>query len=318
MNMKRPNPFPYSDTNKRYHTYDYYVKRRFGKKCARLPLDIGLSCPNIDGTKGTGGCIYCSARGSGDFAASRSLTVTGQLDCEKSIMQRKWGEDIYFIPYFQAHTNTYAPLSYLKPRFEEAAAYEGAVSVSIATRADALENETLEYLSSLSERIPVTVELGLQTASDATAELINRRMTTEEFIKGYEKLGTYGNIRRGIHIINGLPGEDEEQMINTAKFVSALHPDELKIHLLYILKNTAAEKMYNDGLIKPMEKDGFVSVTVKQLVCLPPDTVIGRLTGDAPADQLVAPLWSGKKVCVLNEIDKKMASDDVFQGKEYE
>ena len=315
--MKKQNPFPYTDSNKRYQTYDYYVKHRFGKKCAKLPLDIGLSCPNIDGTKGFGGCVYCSDRGSGDFTAGKTLSVTEQLDLQKQTMIRKWGEDIFFIPYFQAHTNTYAPLSYLKPRFEEAAAYEGAVSVSVATRADALDPETLEYLSALSERIPVTVELGLQTASDRTAKLINRCMTTEEFVKGFELLGKYGNIRRGVHIINGLPGEGEEQMINTARFVAALHPDEVKIHLLYILKGTKAEQMYLDGVIIPMSEEEFISVTVKQLTYLPPDTVIGRLTGDAPADQLIAPLWSRKKVCVLNGIDKKMASDNVYQGKEY-
>ncbi len=316
--MKKQNPYPYSDSNKRYQTYDYYVKRRFGKKCAKLPLDIGLSCPNIDGTKGFGGCVYCSDRGSGDFTAGKTLSVTEQLDLQKQTMIRKWGEDIFFIPYFQAHTNTYAPLSYLRPRFEEAAAYGGAVSVSIATRADALEPETLEYLSELSERIPVTVELGLQTASDRTAKIINRCMTTEEFVKGFELLGKYGNIRRGVHIINGLPGEDEEQMINTAKFVASLHPDEVKIHLLYILTGTKAEKMYRDGVIKPMEEDEFIAVTVKQLTYLPPDTVIGRLTGDASADRLAAPLWSRRKVCVLNGIDKKMASDGLYQGKEYE
>ena len=315
--MKKQNPFPYTDSNKRYQTYDYYVKHRFGKKCAKLPLDIGLSCPNIDGTKGFGGCVYCSDRGSGDFTAGKTLSVTEQLDLQKQTMIRKWGEDIFFIPYFQAHTNTYAPLSYLRPRFEEAAAYEGAVSVSVATRADALDPETLEYLSALSERIPVTVELGLQTASDRTAKLINRCMTTEEFVKGFELLGKYGNIRRGVHIINGLPGEGEEQMINTARFVAALHPDEVKIHLLYILKGTKAEQMYLDGVIIPMSEEEFISVTVKQLTYLPPDTVIGRLTGDAPADQLIAPLWSRKKVCVLNGIDKKMASDNVYQGKEY-
>lgn len=316
MTAKKQNPFPYSDTNKRYHTFDYYVKHRFGGKCAKLPVDIGLSCPNIDGSKGEGGCIYCSPRGSGDFAAESALSVTAQLRAAEKMIRQKW-KDAKFIPYFQAHTNTYAPLSYLKPRFEEAAAYKDAVSISIATRADALEDETLEYLSELSGRIPVTVELGLQSESDITAELINRCMMTEEFIKGYEKLKKYANIRRGIHIINGLPGESEAQMEKTARFASALRPDEIKIHLLYILKGTKAEIMYNNGIITPMSLTDFVSVTVRQLTLLPPETVIGRLTGDAPADMLAAPLWSRKKVCVLNEIDKKMAALDLWQGKEY-
>ena len=317
MTDKKKNPFPYSDGNKRYHTFDYYVKHRFGGKCAKLPVDIGLSCPNIDGTKGKGGCIYCSARGSGDFAAESSLSVTAQLDLAKEMILKKWS-GARFIPYFQAHTNTYGPLSYLKPRFEEAAAYKDAVSISIATRADALEEDVLEYLSKLSERIPVTVELGLQTESDITAKLINRCMTTEEFIRGYDKLKKYKNIRRGIHIINGLPGEDPAQMEKTAAFTASLCPDEVKIHLLYILKGTAAHKMYEAGELTPMSLQDFVSVTVRQLTLLPKETVIGRLTGDAPADLLAAPLWSRKKVCVLNEIDKTMTSLDLWQGKECE
>lgn len=316
MTAKKKNPFPYSDGNKRYHTFDYYVKHGFGGKCAKLPVDIGLSCPNIDGTKGEGGCIYCSARGSGDFAAESRLSVTAQLDIAKETILKKWS-GARFIPYFQAHTNTYAPLSYLKPRFEEAAAYENAVSVSIATRADALAENALEYLSQLSKRIPVTVELGLQSESDATAKLINRCMTTEEFVKGYEKLKKYDNIRRGVHIINGLPGEDFAQMEKTARFVAALHPDEVKIHLLYILKGTEAERMYERGEIIPMSLEDFVEITVRQLTLLPPETVIGRLTGDAPEKLLIAPLWSRKKVCVLNEIDKTMAARDLWQGKEY-
>ena len=316
MTEKKKNPFPYSDNNKRYLTYDYYVKHRFGVKCAKLPVDIGLSCPNIDGSKGVGGCIYCSARGSGDFAAESSLSVTDQLGIAKETVLKKWS-GARFIPYFQAHTNTYAPLSYLKPRFEEAAAYKDAVSISIATRADALEEETLEYLSELSERIPVTVELGLQSESDKTAKLINRCLTTDEFVRGYEKLKKYENIRRGVHIINGLPGEDFAQMEKTARFVASLCPDEVKIHLLYILKGTAADKMYEAGELTPMSLQDFVSVTVRQLMLLPPETVIGRLTGDAPARLLSAPLWSRKKVCVLNEIDKKMAALDLWQGKEY-
>lgn len=310
------NPYPFSDTNKRYHTFDYYTKTTYGRKCAKLPLDIGLTCPNIDGKKGVGGCIYCSARGSGDFAPSASLSVKEQLDRAASLIKNKWGETGY-IPYFQAHTNTYGDPEYLKKKYEEAASYPGAAAVSIATRADALSVEILEILTGLARKTDVFVELGLQTASDETAALINRCMTTEEFTKGYESLEKTG-VKRCVHIINGLPGEDAEQMIETAKFVSSLRPDMVKIHMLYIIPGTKAARMYADGELELLDRDEYVRITAEQLTYLPPQTVIGRLTGDAPLSELIAPEWTRKKIAVLNEIDKYMARCDLWQGKRYE
>ncbi|MBQ7699358.1 MAG: TIGR01212 family radical SAM protein [Clostridia bacterium] len=312
---KLQNPYPYSDTNKRYYTFEYFTRKTYGKKCAKLPLDIGCSCPNIDGTKGRGGCIYCSPRGAGDFAASSALSVTKQLDTAAEMIKNKWA-DTGYIPYFQAHTNTYGDAAYLKQKYKEAASYPGAAAVSIATRADALTGPILEILSALAEKTDVFVELGLQTCSDETAALINRCMTTEEFIKGYEALSKTG-VKRCIHIINGLPGEDEKQMLDTARFTADLLPDMVKIHMLYIVPDTKAAQMYYNGELRLLDRDEYVSITAKQLTYLPPQTVIGRLTGDAPLSELIAPDWTRKKVSVLNEIDKYMANNDLWQGKEF-
>ncbi|MBO4422240.1 MAG: TIGR01212 family radical SAM protein [Clostridia bacterium] len=314
--MKRKqNPYPFSDTNKRYLTFDYYTRREYGVKCAKLPVDIGLGCPNADGSKGYGGCIYCSQRGSGDFAAGGGLSVTAQLDAAAKMIKSKW-ENVGFIPYFQAHTNTYGDPAYLESSYLEAAAYPGAVAVSIATRADALPEPVLEVLSRLAEKTDVYVELGLQSSCDVTAKLINRCMTTQEFVKGYESLGKCG-VKRCIHIINGLPGEDFDTMERTARFTASLMPDMVKIHMLYIMKGTKAAAMYENKEFSLLDREGYVRITARQLTLLPPQTVIGRLTGDAPLSELIAPEWTRKKLCVLNEIDKYMYSHDLWQGKEY-
>ena len=312
--MKKQNPYIHSNTNKRYYTFDHFTKTVYGRKCAKLPVDIGLTCPNIDGSKGYGGCIYCSPRGSGDFSAGAGLSVTEQLDAAARMTEKKWGVTGY-IPYFQAHTNTYGQTEYLRRCFFEAASYPGAVAVSIATRADALPDGVLRLLEELSKVTDVFVELGLQTSSERTAALINRCMTIPEFISGYKSLGDTG-VKRCIHLINGLPGEDDEQMIGTAKFVSGLLPDMVKIHMLYLTNKTKAAEMYKNGEFRLLELEEYVSITARQLTFLPTDTVIGRLTGDAPLSELAAPLWTRKKVCVLNEIDKYMEKYDLWQGKE--
>lgn len=312
----RSNPYPYSDSNKRYQTFDYFTKKTYGKKCAKLPVDIGLTCPNIDGTKGTGGCIYCSGRGSGDFAAPPSLSVTEQLDKAAGAIAGKW-KDTGYIPYFQAHTNTYGDPEYLYRKYSEAAAYPGTAAVSIATRADALGPGALSAIEKLARLTDVYVELGLQTSSDETAKLINRCMTTAEFVDGWRSLDGLP-VRRCIHIINGLPGEDADRMEETARFCAALSPDMVKIHMLYLTPGTVAEKMYRDGELRLLSRGEYVEITAKQLTLLPPETVIGRLTGDAPLKELVAPEWTRKKICVLNEIDKYMDRFDLWQGKEYE
>lgn len=311
------NPFPYSDSNKRYYTYDYYLKQTFGGKCAKIPIDAGFTCPNIDGRCGTGGCIYCSARGSGDFAVGGGLSVAEQYRITKEKLSGKWSTE-RCIPYFQAHTNTYAPTTRLRELFEEAVSLPGAVGLNIATRADCLEDETVEYLAQLAERTVLTVELGLQSTNDETARRINRGHTYEEFVRGYEKLKRASDkIGICVHLIFGLPGEDDEIMLRSVKELATLHPDQVKLHLLHVLRSSRLAEIYERGEYTPLEREHYIDLVVKALTQLPPDTVIARLTGDGMGADLLAPDWSRKKVSVINDIDKKLYELDLWQGKSY-
>ena len=312
------NPFPYSDTNKRYYTYDYYLKHIFGGKCAKIPLDAGFSCPNIDGRCGTGGCIYCSGRGSGDFAQLPCLSIEEQYRLTREQLASKWSVE-RCIPYFQAHTNTYAPLPVLRSVFEAALSLPGAVGLNIATRADCLPDEVVAYLAALSQRTVLTVELGLQSSHDRTADLINRGHTWTQFCEGYEALRrASGDIQICVHLILGLPGESEADMLETIRRVAALRPHQVKIHLLHVLKGTLLAKMYERGEYQPMTREAYIETVVKALTLLPPDTVIGRLTGDGMADDLLAPEWSRRKVTVLNDIDKLLYERNWQQGMNFE
>lgn len=312
------NPYPNSDTNKRYFTYDYYLKKTFGSKCAKIPIDAGFTCPNIDGKCSTGGCIYCSGRGSGDFAELPTLSVTEQYNRVREKLSSKWSTD-RCIPYFQAHTNTYAPLETLKEKYEEALSLDGVVGLNIATRADCIDEEIAAYLADISERTVLTVELGLQSADDTTAALINRGHTYADFLRGYKILRKIcPNANICIHLIIGLPYESEDIMLHTAKKVAALEPDQVKLHLLHIIRGTKLADMYERGEYVPLTKERYVELAVKYLELMPPDTVIGRLTGDGMADELLAPEWSRKKVSVINDIDKLLYELDTWQGKKYD
>ncbi|MBR0449489.1 MAG: TIGR01212 family radical SAM protein [Clostridia bacterium] len=312
--QRSENPYRNTDSNKRYFTYDYYLRKKFGAKLVRIPLDIGLTCPNIDGRCGVGGCIYCSSRGSGDFAESSALSVREQILRGRERLSSKWNTE-RCIAYFQAHTNTYAPLDFLRARFEEALACDGVEAISIATRADCLEQHVCEYLGLLAERIPLTVELGLQSSSDATAERINRGHSFAEFCEGYSRLRSASDkIELGVHIILGLPGESREDMLRTVADVAKLSPDQVKIHLLHVLCNTKLAELYESGEYTPLGKEEYVSLAVDALELLPPDTVIARITGDAPQDELLAPEWSRKKVSVINDIDKLLYQRGSYQG----
>jgi radical SAM protein (TIGR01212 family) len=315
--QRTQNPYKYTDSNKRYYTYDYYLRRTFGGKCAKIPLDIGLTCPNIDGRCSVGGCIYCSGRGSGDFAESSALGVREQYRLVRQKLSSKWSTD-RCIPYFQAHTNTYAPLDFLRSNFEEALALDGAVALNIATRADCLEDDVVEYLAEIGQRTVLTVELGLQTAHDTTAELINRGHSFEDFVSGFNKLRAASpKINICVHIILGLPNETEQMMMETVKRVAELHPEQVKIHLLHVIKNTKLAEMYLDGEYTPLQKQDYVRLVADAIELLPPDTVVARLTGDGMADDLLAPEWSRKKVSVINDIDKLLYERDSYQGKFY-
>lgn len=302
--------FPYSDTNKRYHTLDYEMKHTFGEKVYKVPLDGGFTCPNIDGRVAFGGCTYCSGRGSGDFAPSSLLPLDEQYEASRrGYLERK--PHAKFIPYFQAHSNTYAPLERLKVLYEKALLLPDAVGLAIATRADCLSDEVVEYLFSLNERTYLTVELGLQTVHDETAKRINRGHDYNAFLRGYEKLK---GLRRVVHLIDYLPGETPEMMLESAREVSRLAPFGIKLHLLYVLDGTVMAKEYRAGGVYLPTREEYVETVVGQLRHVSPEIVIGRLTGDAPREMLLAPLWSRNKRATLNAIDQAMAEGGYFQG----
>ena len=314
--QRTENPFRLTDTNKRYYTYDYYLRKTFGGKCAKIPIDAGFTCPNIDGRCGVGGCIYCSGRGSGDFAEAPTLSVAEQYERVREKLSSKWSTE-RCIPYFQAHTNTYAPVETLKNLFEEALAQEGVVGLNIATRADCLPEEVCALLAELAERTTLTVELGLQTAHDKTAVHINRGHSFADFQAGFyalrrasEKIGIC------VHLIFGLPGEDREMMMESVRKVAELHPEQVKIHLLHIIQGTKMAEEYLAGSYTPLEKKEYVALVADAIELLPEDIVIARLTGDGMADDLLAPEWSRKKVSVINDIDKLLYERNSWQGKD--
>ncbi|MBO5841625.1 MAG: TIGR01212 family radical SAM protein [Clostridia bacterium] len=311
------NPYPNSDTNKRYYTYDYFLKHTFGGKVAKLPLDAGFTCPNIDGTCAHGGCIYCSDKGSGDFAPQPQIPIGEQLELSRALIGKKWQTD-KVIPYFQAHTNTYAPIEVLREKYEQALAYPGVVGLNIATRADCLAPDALAYLAEIAGRTYLTVELGLQSSNDQTAALINRGHDFAAFLKGFRALRAASpDIHICIHVILGLPGENERVILQTIRDVAALQPDQVKIHLLHVIKDTVMADMYLRGEYQPMAMPDYVRTVANALALLPPDTVVARLTGDGAPDALLAPDWSRKKTIVINEIDKYMYQNDLYQGKYY-
>ena len=308
------NPFPNSDSNKRYYTYDYYLRKTYGGKCAKVTLDAGFTCPNIDGKRGYGGCIYCSSRGSGDFSPEAALSLSEQYKIQTARISEKW-DTPRFIPYLQAHTNTYGEMSRLRAVYREVLGLPGAVALHIATRADCLEEDVLTLLSEASDVLPLTVELGLQTVRDDVATMIGRGHSYEEFLDGYTRLRAHvPKARIALHIINGLPMETREDMLTTVKTVASLSPDEVKIHLLHVLRGTALGAIYERGEYTPMTREDYVDTVVEQLRLLPENIVIGRLTGDGRAEDLLAPSWSLKKLTVINEIDKKMATHGFVQG----
>lgn len=298
---------------KRYNTWNGHLRTKFGKKVMKIALNGGFTCPNIDGKKGYGGCTYCSSSGSGDFAGDPAHSILTQFEEVKSRMLKKWHEGLY-MPYFQAHTNTYAPASVLRERFEPVLQKDGVVGISIATRADCLENDVLEYLSELNGRTYLIVELGLQSIFDSTGERINRCHTYAEFLEGYNKLADRG-INVCIHLINGLPGEDKDMMLESAKTVAALRPHCLKLHLLHVIRGTHMERELLEGRVGLMSLEDYVDIIVRQLEVIHPRTVIQRLTGDGARADLVGPMWSLKKFEVLNAIDRELEKRDTYQGK---
>ena len=303
------------DDNKRYHTWNYYLRNTFGEKIFKVSINAGFTCPNIDGKVAYGGCTYCSKEGSGDFAGNPKDDLIKQFNDIKEMMLRKWPNAKY-IGYFQAYTNTYAPLEVLKEKYETILAQDDVVGLSISTRPDCLEDDVLEYLAELNERTNLWVELGLQTIHDSTSKIINRGHDYKTFLEGVEKLKSK-NIKTVVHIINGLPGEDCNMMMETAKAVADLNVHGIKIHLLHVIKNTPMARMLEKNMMSLMTQDDYVNLVCDQLEILPPEMVIHRLTGDGKKEDLVGPLWSLKKWEVLNAIDDTMKARDSYQGIKY-
>ena len=305
--------FQYSNSNKRYHTLDYYYKNRFHEKIFKVSLNAGFSCPNIDGTVGYGGCIYCSKSGSGEFAGNKEDHIVKQFNEIKQMMLKKWPKAKY-IGYFQARTNTYAPVEELKKVYEPILKQKDVVGLNIATRPDAITEECLNYLEDLNKRTYLTVELGLQTIKEETSKLINRCHTLECFQDMVKKLRER-KIDVVVHIINGLPYETKEDMVNTVKYLNQLDIQGIKIHMLSIIKDTPLEKMYEKEKFHVLTKEEYIDIVIEQLEHLRPEIVIHRITGDPDPKELIEPTWLIKKFCVLNDIDKEMVKRDSYQGK---
>ncbi len=304
--------FEYSDDNKRYHSYNHYLKKRFGKKVYKVPLNIDLGCPNRDGTKGIGGCAFCSARMSGNFAGDPRRSIEEQYSQMRTIMEKKWA-DALCIPYFQAGSNTYADIGVLREMFSAALELDNAVGLSIATRADCIDREKAEMLGILAKRTYLTVELGLQTIFDSTAIAMNRCHTYNDLLEAYELLRAE-DVNVCIHLINGLPGETPDMMRRSAYTIGQLDIHAVKLHLLHVLKGTALADMYERGDLRTLERDEYIGIICDQLELIPPKVIIERLTGDGDRSELIAPLWSRDKRRVLNGIDMEMARRNAYQG----
>lgn len=306
--------------NKRYHSLDYELKKSYGQKIYKLSLNGGMSCPNRDGTLGTGGCIFCSEGGSGDFATPCCMSVTEQIEkAKKQVLAKiKDPAQAKYIAYFQAYTNTYAPLPYLRTLFTEAINHPDIVILSIATRPDCLGSDVLDLLKELNSIKPVWVELGLQTVHEASARYIRRGYglpVFEEKVLQLHKLG----IPVIVHTILGLPNETKHDMLMTVEYISKLPIQGVKLQLLHILKGTDLGTLYEEGRFKDiLSLEEYVDIVISCLELLPKETVIHRITGDGPKKLLLAPLWSGNKKLVLNTIHSQMKVRDSYQGKKYQ
>ena len=299
--------------NKRYYTLNYFYKKTFNSKVFKVSLNAGFTCPNKDGKKGTGGCIYCSPSGSGDFAGNVRDNLIKQFNDVKEIMLKKWPEAKY-IAYFQANSNTYAPVEELKEKYESVINLPGVIGLSIATRPDCFTDEIYDYLEELNKRTFLTVELGLQTIHEKTLKFINLGHSTKEFEECYKELKKRG-IKVIVHVINGLPGETKEDMLETVKYLNNLKIDGIKIHMLHITENTKLADMYKKEPFHILTKEEYIDIVVDELELLNKDIVIARITGDPVKEDLIEPKWLLKKFVVLNDIDKEMVKRDSYQGK---
>ncbi len=303
----------YINSQHRYYTLDYYLKERFKDKVFKVALNGNFTCPNRDGKISKTGCIFCSASGSGDFGGNKADSLDTQFNIIKGIIHEKWPKAKY-IAYFQANTNTYGPIEKLRKIYYEAINLnKDIVALSIATRPDCLSEEILDLLEEINQHLPVWVELGLQTIHEKTAEFINRGYKLSIFEKAVRDLRKH-HLEVIVHIINGLPYETKEMMIDTVKYLDHFDIQGIKIHSLFVLKNTPLAIIYQNNPFHVLTLDEYVDITSEQLAYLNKNIVVHRLNGDAPRDDLIAPLWSLKKLVVMNEIDKAMKNKDYYQG----
>lgn len=300
---------------KPYRSLNSFLREKFNDKVYKISLDGGFSCPNRDGKLSRTGCLFCSERGSGDFAGDRDFSISRQFDDIREMMEKKWKNGKY-IAYFQAYTNTYAAPEILRSKYREAVDKEGVVALSIATRPDCLGEEVLDVIEEFSEDVYTFVELGLQTSNDAAAARINRGYRLEVFEKALMDLRSRG-IDVVVHVIFGLPGESGEDMLRTVEYLSEKDIQGVKFHLLHVMKGTPLEKVLESGNLRLMEMDEYIETVCTAVSMLPPHVVIHRLTGDAPRELLLGPMWSLKKWEVLNAIDRYFAENGLYQGRNF-
>lgn len=287
-----------------YLSFNKYLKDKFGQKVYKISLDGGFTCPNRDGKAGTRGCIFCSKGGSGDFAESREMSITEQIESGKKKVEKKIKSGKY-IAYFQAFTNTYAPVEILRQKYEEAINHHDIVALSIATRPDCLGDDVLRLLDEMNKIKPVFVELGLQTIHQKSAKYIRRGYDLSVYDKAVRDLKKIG-VNVVVHVILGLPNESENDMLETVKYVCESGANGIKLQLLHVIDGTDLAKYYEKGLFKTLEFDEYVNLIVKCVKIIPKDIVIHRLTGDGAKKDLIAPLWSADKKRVLNAINKEL------------
>ena len=292
-----------------------FLKEKFNEKIYKVSLDGGFTCPNRDGKVSRGGCIFCSENGSGDFTATKLKSIHAQIEEQIDLVSKKYKGDKY-IAYFQNFTNTYAEVSYLRKIYEEALSHEKIVGLAIATRPDCLGDDVLELLAELNKKTFLWVELGLQTVNDDVAKYFNRAYETGIYKEASEKLNKL-NIKFVTHIIIGLPKEEEDDYLKTAIFAQNCGTWGIKLHLMYVVKNTPLEKLYLNGDLKVNTKEEYVEKVVNVLENISSEIVVHRLTGDGDRETLVAPLWSIKKIDVLNSIHKELKRRNTYQGKLY-
>lgn len=300
---------------KPYYSLDYRLRQQFGEKVYKLALNGGMTCPNRDGKVGKGGCIFCSAGGSGDFAADRNLSVTQQIAVQKEALKEKKNARKY-IAYFQAYTNTYAPVEYLERIFTEAIQDPDVVVLSIATRPDCLPEEVLELLGNLNQKKPVWVELGLQTMHEDTAKFIRRGYDLKCFENAVRELRKR-KIEVIVHTIVGLPGEDRKKILDTVQYLNGCDIQGIKLQLLHILKDTDLGELFLQGKVSVLEEEEYVDLIIDCLEHLSQKITVHRLTGDGPGELLLAPMWSTRKRTVLNKIHSELKSRDAWQGKQW-